>query len=145
MGIEVLRDAARPRPDPAAGREIHAGLRGGDDQILRGVDRADDRLPHRVVDDPRREPVADTGPKTSAHVAGEEPAAPGRPFTGAVVLLLAAGRRDEEIVATEKFRSEELQDASALEQNGGRKAGQFYVNNFFFFPPHLDGESILNS
>jgi FkbM family methyltransferase len=53
--------------------------------------------------------------------------------------------RDDEVVATEKFRPEELQDAGALEPDGGRKAGQCYVNNFFFFPPHLDGESILNS
>ena len=48
--------------------------------------------------------------------------------------------RDDEVVATEKFRAEELQDAGALQPDGGRKAGQCYVNNFFFFPPHLDGE-----
>ena len=44
-----------------------------------------------------------------------------------------------------QFRSEELQDASALLPNGGRKTGRFYVNNFFFFPQHMDGASILNS
>ena len=53
--------------------------------------------------------------------------------------------REDEVVATEKFRPEQLQDAGALQPDGGRKAGQVYVNNFFFFPPHLDGESILNS
>jgi FkbM family methyltransferase len=44
-----------------------------------------------------------------------------------------------------QFNPLELQDTSALLPNGGRKRGQSYVNNFFFFPPHLDGESILNS
>jgi FkbM family methyltransferase len=44
-----------------------------------------------------------------------------------------------------QFRSEELQDASALLPNGGRKTGRFYVNNFFFFPQLMDGASILNS
>jgi FkbM family methyltransferase len=44
-----------------------------------------------------------------------------------------------------EFRSSALQDASALLPDGGRKQGRSYVNNFFFFPPHLDGESILNS
>jgi FkbM family methyltransferase len=48
-------------------------------------------------------------------------------------------------VPVNQFRSEELQDASALLPNGGRKSGRFYVNNFFFFPRHLDGASILNS
>ena len=41
-------------------------------------------------------------------------------------------------------RSEDLQDANALLPDGGRKSGQPYVNNFFFFPQHLDGESMLN-
>jgi polysaccharide biosynthesis protein PslA len=36
------------------------------------------------------------------------------------------------------------QDARALLPDGGRKSGQPYVNNFFFFPQHLDGESMLN-
>ena len=30
-------------------------------------------------------------------------------------------------------------------RTAGRKDGQFYVNNFFFFPRHLDGELILSS
>jgi FkbM family methyltransferase len=43
-----------------------------------------------------------------------------------------------------EFRCAALQDESALLPNGGRKQGRSYVNNFFFFPPYLDGESILN-
>jgi FkbM family methyltransferase len=44
----------------------------------------------------------------------------------------------------DQFRVEVMQDASVLLPDGGRKDGQSYVNNFFFFPPHLDGEAILN-
>jgi FkbM family methyltransferase len=44
----------------------------------------------------------------------------------------------------DQFRSADLQDANALLPDGGRRSGQSYVNNFFFFPKHLDGESILN-
>ena len=44
----------------------------------------------------------------------------------------------------DQFRPADLQDANALLPDGGRKSGQSYVNNFFFFPKHLDGESILN-
>jgi FkbM family methyltransferase len=47
-------------------------------------------------------------------------------------------------VSIYRFRSEELQDADALLPDGGRKSGQPYVNNFFFFPQHLDGDSMLN-
>lgn len=53
--------------------------------------------------------------------------------------------KDDEVIAVEKFRSESLQDADALQPDGGRKAGRWYVNNFFFFPQHQDGESILSS
>jgi FkbM family methyltransferase len=53
--------------------------------------------------------------------------------------------KDGSAVPVEQFCPEDLQDASALLPNGGRKSGQSYVNNFFFFPQHLDGESILNS
>ena len=53
--------------------------------------------------------------------------------------------KDGSAAPVDKFNPLELQDASALLPDGGRKRGQFYVNNFFFFPPHLDGESILNS
>jgi FkbM family methyltransferase len=48
-------------------------------------------------------------------------------------------------VSIEHFNSEDLQDAGALLPDGGRRDGQSYVNSFFFFPQHLDGESILNS
>ena len=53
--------------------------------------------------------------------------------------------KDHEVIGVDQFRPESLQDAEALRADGGRKAGQFYVNNFFFFPRHLDGESILSS
>jgi FkbM family methyltransferase len=46
--------------------------------------------------------------------------------------------------AISEFHAAALQDTSALLPDGGRKEGRSYVNNFFFFPPHLDGESILN-
>ena len=49
-----------------------------------------------------------------------------------------------DVIPVDQFRAESLQDADALLPNGGRKNGQSYVNNFFFFPRHLDGESILN-
>jgi FkbM family methyltransferase len=53
--------------------------------------------------------------------------------------------KDGSAVPVDQFNPLELQDASALLPDGGRKRGQSYVNNFFFFPPHLDGESVLNS
>ena len=53
--------------------------------------------------------------------------------------------REGHAFPVEQFSAAELQDTSALLPDGGRKRGQFYVNNFFFFPPHLDGASILNS
>jgi FkbM family methyltransferase len=53
--------------------------------------------------------------------------------------------KDNEVIAVEQFDPGRLQDADALQPDGGRKDGQFYVNNFFFFPRHLDGESILSS
>jgi len=53
--------------------------------------------------------------------------------------------RDDDVISVDHFKAEELQDASALLPDGGRKPGQAYVNNFFFFPQHLDGKSILNS
>ena len=42
------------------------------------------------------------------------------------------------------FRVEELQDENVLLPDGGRRSGQSYINNFFFFPPHMDGEAILS-
>ncbi len=53
--------------------------------------------------------------------------------------------KDDDVISVDEFRPENLQDADALLPDGGRKSGQSYVNNFFFFPQHLDGESILNS
>jgi len=53
--------------------------------------------------------------------------------------------KDGSVAPVDQFDPLELQDADALLPDGGRKRGQSYVNNFFFFPPHLDGESILNS
>jgi len=53
--------------------------------------------------------------------------------------------KDNDVISVEQFDSDRLQDADALRADGGRKDGQFYVNNFFFFPRHLDGESILSS
>jgi FkbM family methyltransferase len=53
--------------------------------------------------------------------------------------------KDGDAAPVEEFRVDELQDADALLPDGGRRAGKSYVNNFFFFPQHVDGESILNS
>jgi len=53
--------------------------------------------------------------------------------------------KNDDVISIDEFRPENLQDADALLPDGGRRSGQSYVNNFFFFPQHLDGESILNS
>jgi FkbM family methyltransferase len=53
--------------------------------------------------------------------------------------------KDNDVIAVEQFDPTRLQDADALRPDGGRKDGRFYVNNFFFFPRHLDGESLLSS
>jgi FkbM family methyltransferase len=53
--------------------------------------------------------------------------------------------KDNDVIAVEEFRPEDLQDADALCPDGGRKSRRPYVNNFFFFPKHLDGESMLSS
>jgi FkbM family methyltransferase len=52
---------------------------------------------------------------------------------------------DDEVFPVEQFRSDQMQDDSALLPDGGRKPGRFYVNNFFFFPREFDGEAVLNS
>ena len=44
----------------------------------------------------------------------------------------------------QQFCVDELQDPAALLPDGGRKRGKSYINNFFFFPQHMDGQSILN-
>jgi FkbM family methyltransferase len=46
--------------------------------------------------------------------------------------------------SVQQFSAEELQDPLVLLPDGSRKNGKSYVNNFFFFPQHMDGESILN-
>jgi len=53
--------------------------------------------------------------------------------------------KDDQIISVDQFSADQLQNASALLPNGGRRDGRSYVNNFFFFPRHLDGESILAS
>jgi hypothetical protein len=52
---------------------------------------------------------------------------------------------DGDIVSVDQFDPDIFQDASSLLPNGGRKNGQAYVNNFFFFPQHRDGKTILSS
>lgn len=44
----------------------------------------------------------------------------------------------------QEFRVEELQDETVLLPDGGRRSGKSYINNFFFFPRHMDGEAILS-
>ena len=53
-------------------------------------------------------------------------------------------REPFESQSTPFLRQLGAQDADALLPDGGRKSGRSYVNNFFFFPQHLDGESMLN-
>lgn len=53
--------------------------------------------------------------------------------------------KDDDVLDVGAFDPVQLQNADALHSDGGRKDGRFYVNNFFFFPRHLDGESLLSS
>jgi FkbM family methyltransferase len=53
--------------------------------------------------------------------------------------------KENDVIAVEEFRPEDLQDAGALCPDGGCKSRLPYVKNFFFFPQHLDGESMLSS
>lgn len=53
--------------------------------------------------------------------------------------------KGEQVIPVDQFQADQLQNVTALMPNGGRKDGRSYVNNFFFFPRHLDGESILAS
>jgi FkbM family methyltransferase len=53
--------------------------------------------------------------------------------------------KDGGIYPVHQFDAGELQDPAALLSDGGRKPGRCYINNFFFFPQHLDGRSILSS
>lgn len=50
---------------------------------------------------------------------------------------------DGEIRPVSEFDSKTMQDAGVLLHDGGRKHGRPYVNNFFFFPNHTDGRSVL--
>ncbi len=53
--------------------------------------------------------------------------------------------KDGSAFPVHQFSVTQLQDASVLLPDGGRKTGHVYINNFFFFPRHMDGDSILNS
>jgi len=50
---------------------------------------------------------------------------------------------DGDIVPVDQFDVEIFQDPDSLLSNGGRKAGQAYINNFFFFPSGKDGWETL--
>jgi hypothetical protein len=52
---------------------------------------------------------------------------------------------DNAVRSAEQFAIASLQDHRALQADGGRKPGRPYVNNFFFFPPSLDGQRILTA
>jgi hypothetical protein len=52
--------------------------------------------------------------------------------------------KDGGALPVHQFSVEELQDASVLLPDGGRMAGSSYINNFIFFPQHMDGESLLS-
>lgn len=52
---------------------------------------------------------------------------------------------DGDILSVDQFRTDVFQDTNSLLPDGGRKRGHAYINNFFFFPLHRDGEAILNS
>ncbi|HEX5210693.1 MAG TPA: FkbM family methyltransferase [Pseudolabrys sp.] len=45
--------------------------------------------------------------------------------------------------STEEFEAALLQDHGSLQSDGSRKPGRAYVNNFFFFPPTVDGRRRL--
>jgi FkbM family methyltransferase len=51
--------------------------------------------------------------------------------------------KDGDVYPVHQFDAAELQDPGVLLPDGGRKPGRSYINNFFFFPRHLDGRSIL--
>lgn len=50
---------------------------------------------------------------------------------------------DGEVMSISEFDPRTMQDPSSLLSNGGRKEGQCYINNFFFFSDQVDGRSIL--
>jgi FkbM family methyltransferase len=50
---------------------------------------------------------------------------------------------DGEVLPVSEFDPRTMQDPAALLPNGGRREGQHYINNFFFFPDRVDGRSAL--
>lgn len=52
---------------------------------------------------------------------------------------------DDDIRPVSEFDPRTMQDSSSLLPNGGRKEGEYYINNFFFFPGHIDGRAVLLS
>ncbi|MDQ8729780.1 FkbM family methyltransferase [Bradyrhizobium sp. LHD-71] len=50
---------------------------------------------------------------------------------------------DGEVKPISEFDPRTMQDTDSLLPNGGRKEGQPYINNFFFFPDHMDGMTAL--
>jgi FkbM family methyltransferase len=51
--------------------------------------------------------------------------------------------RQGQVVPVSDFDAATMQDVSALLANGGRREGRCYINNFFFFPGHVDGRAML--
>jgi FkbM family methyltransferase len=51
--------------------------------------------------------------------------------------------KDDDVLAVDDFDPDELQNPEALLPDGGRKAGRYYINNFFHFPHPQDGLRIL--
>ncbi len=52
---------------------------------------------------------------------------------------------DDRVHPVEDFDSVRLQNPTALQSDGGRKAGRSYVNNFFFFPSRMNGQAVLQN
>lgn len=50
---------------------------------------------------------------------------------------------DGEPMPVSEFEPSSLQDPASLLPNGGRREGQHYINNFFFFPAGMDGRTAL--
>jgi FkbM family methyltransferase len=50
---------------------------------------------------------------------------------------------DGEVIPVAEFDPRAMQDPNSLLSNGGRKEGQCYINNFFFFPAHMNGRAAL--
>jgi FkbM family methyltransferase len=48
-----------------------------------------------------------------------------------------------EIKSVSEFDPRTMQDSESLRADGGRKEGRCYINNFFFFPSHVDGKRAL--